>query len=105
MTTLPDCHVPRHYETGLPIFELGQLAITPAAIACLEQAGVSVFQLLARHAAADFGDLCADDIRANLQAITSGARILSSYQVGNEKVYLITEGSRETTTTLLAREY
>ena len=105
MTTLPDCRVPRHFETDCPKFELGQLAITPAAIACLEQAGVSVFQLLARHVAGDFGDLCADDIRANLKAISSGARILSSYQVGNEKVYLITEGSREATTTLLAREY
>lgn len=105
MTTLPDCRVPRHFETGLPKFELGQLAITPGAIACLEHAGVSVFQLLARHVAADFGDLCADDIRANLKAISSGARILSSYQVGNEKIYLITEASRELTTILTAQEY
>ena len=105
MTVLPPTPLPKTYQTRKPKFTLGQLAVTPGAMACLEQAGVSIFELLGRHASGDFGDLCQEDIKANQDAIIYGSRILSSYTVGDEKCYLITESDRSLSTLLLAREY
>jgi len=44
-------------ETTGRLFPLGQVVATPGALEALEEAGVAVGTLLARHAVGDWGDL------------------------------------------------
>ncbi|AXV85778.1 plasmid related protein [Ralstonia solanacearum] len=79
---------------------------TPAAVAVLSAADVSIFKLLNRHARGDWGDLSDEDRQQNDQATTTGQRVLSSYLVGNgQKVWIITEWDRSLTTVLLPDDY
>ena len=87
------------------LFRLGELAITPAAREALDKNSVYAFELLGRHVHGDFGDLCDEDKAANTAAIEAGDRILSSYRVGGDKVWVITEADRSVTTILLPSDY
>lgn len=92
------------------LFALGQTYATPAALALLGTAQVSPADLLAEHQAGIWGDLDADDAKANELAVISGARILSVRKLGAERIYIITEaenddGRRSSTTILLCSEY
>jgi len=93
-----------------PNFVLGQIVGTPGALELLEQHGMSPAQLLSRHAACDWGDLCAEDKQLNDEALSDGSRILSSYELDDAKLWIITEaaddcGHRAATTLLLPDEY
>jgi hypothetical protein len=93
-----------------PLFELGQIVGTPGALEALQVAGVSPASLIQRHVTGDFGDLCEEDKELNLAAIQDGSRILSAYEAGNVRLYVITEatddkGHREATTILRDEEY
>ena len=63
----------------LPL-RLGRLLATPGALARLEAAGVPPVTLVARHQAGDWGDLDAEEQRANDRAVRDGDRVLSDYQ-------------------------
>ena len=84
---------------------LGRVLATPGALELLVQAGGHPFDLLARHATGDWGELCAFDRRQNVAALREGYRVLSSYQVGEQRVWVITEADRSITTILLPEEY
>jgi hypothetical protein len=71
----------------------------------LLEAGGHPFDYLARHAAGDWGDLCAFDRRQNQIALRDGLRVLSSYDVPAGRVGIITEADRSVTTILLPEEY
>ncbi len=71
----------------------------------LAEAGEHPSGYLARHAAGDWGDLCAYDRRENGLALRQGMRVLSSYPVGSKRVWVITEADRSVTTILLPEEY
>ncbi|MFV8601132.1 hypothetical protein [Ralstonia pseudosolanacearum] len=89
-----------------PRLPLGQLVATPAAIAALAEADVSISKLLNRHARGDWGDLSTEDLALNDLAAITGQRVLSSYLLGNgQKVWIITEWDRSVTTTLLPDDY
>ena len=93
-----------------PKFALGQVVGTPGALELLEQHGMSPAQLLSRHVACDWGDLCIEDKQLNDEALSDGSRILSSYKLGNDKLWIITEaandcGQRAATTLLISTEY
>lgn len=88
-----------------PLFGLGQVVATPAAIEFCEVNAVHLLTLVRRHCHGDFGDMDRDDIAANTRAIKSGARVFSSYQVGTKKVWVITEADRSSTCILLPEEY
>lgn len=87
------------------LFPLGKLYATPGAIEHLHRAQVLLLELIGRHVTGDYGNLCQDDMDMNAQAIESGERILSAYQAAGEKIYIITEADRQSTTVLLASEY
>lgn len=88
------------------LFSLGRCVCTPGAIVAITFNGFTPFDFLARHVIGDDGDLDEHDKQANREAIEHGGRILSSYILaGGEKVYVITEASREFTTVLLSSEY
>jgi hypothetical protein len=71
----------------------------------LSEAGEDPFDYLARHAAGDWGDLCAFDRRQNEIALRDGYRVLSSYEVPAGRIWIITEADRSVTTILLPEEY
>lgn len=96
-------------------FELGQLCCTPGAQALMQRYQVSPFQLIARHVAGDWGDLCPEDAQTNEEALQEGSRIFSVYVLPPPlsdgetlvaaKVWVITEADRSVTTILLPEEY
>lgn len=85
-------------------FRCGQLCATPAALDKVGRAGL--IRLLERHLSGDWGDTCKSDARANEEALHSGNRIISWYQVSKElRIMIITEADRSATTILLPEEY
>lgn len=86
-------------------FSLGQVVATPGALALLQAHDVSPADVLARHQAGSWGEVPPQDAQANELAVTAGHRILSSYRVGGERLWVITEGDRSATTLLLPSEY
>ena len=89
-----------------PKFSLGQLLSTPGALELLEETGKNASTYLHRHLSGDWGDLCDEDKEANDQALIDGSRIFSSYEIGKgEKIWVITEADRSSTTILLPSEY
>jgi hypothetical protein len=89
----------------VPLFDLGRVVATPAAIEFCEVNAVDPLTLIRRHCHGDFGEMDSEDIAANTQAIKSGARVFSSYRVGTKKVWVITEADRSSTCVLLPEEY
>ena len=76
---------------------LGRLLATPGALARLAEFGIPAAALLARHMAGDWGDVDADDRRANDRAVRDGDRVLSAHETTAGRVWLITEWNRSTT--------
>lgn len=91
--------------TNSKSFPLGQVVATPGAIAVLEENQESPATLLRRHAACDWGDVCKEDWQLNDEALSEGGRLLSSYLVGNARIWVITEADRSATTLLTPEEY
>jgi hypothetical protein len=98
-----------------PRFELGELCYTPGALDVMQRYQVSPFQLIARHVAGDWGDVCPEDAQTNEEALQEGSRIFSVYvlppplsegeTLAAAKVWIITEADRSVTTILLPEEY
>jgi hypothetical protein len=84
---------------------LGRVVATPGALKLLAEAKEHPFDYPARHATGDWGELCAFDRRQNEIALRDGYRVLSSYDVSAERVWIITEADRSITTILLPEEY
>jgi hypothetical protein len=95
------------------LFPLGNLCITRAALAAIkEEAGVDfpgpwILKLLERHMSGDWGDLDEHDQKENQFAIDKNLRILSAYilPVTEQKIWIISEADRSSTTILLPDEY
>jgi len=93
-------------KVPLPLFPLGTICCTPAALLKLMRFGLHGWQLVERHATGDFGDLDEEDKASNRAAIQDGGRVFSSYEIAPRiKVYVITEADRSATTLLLPSEY
>lgn|GEM_PF-461919 len=96
---------------GKSKFSLGQITATPGALAILAEQYTLPNDLLARHAIGDFGDLDAEDIQRNTEAMQDGSCIFSAYNLAEGvKVWVITEAQddecvRGSTTILLPEEY
>jgi hypothetical protein len=84
---------------------LGRVVVTPGALKLLSEIGAHPFDYLGRHATGDWGELCAFDRRQNEIALREGYRVLSSYDVPQGRVWIITEADRSITTILLPEEY
>ena len=88
-----------------PLFTLGQVVATPGGLDLLNRNSMTAVPFLSRHQCGDFGDLDADDIQESRNAIQDGARIMSSYTLGSERLWVITEADRSVTILLLPSEY
>ena len=87
------------------LFPLGRVVATPAALEILKVSGVSPVELMIRHSTGDWGDVPSEDAKENERSVKHGFRIISSYAVGEERVWIITESDRSSTCLLLPYEY
>ncbi len=58
-----------------PLFSLGRILATPAALALMEKQGVAAITLLSRHQHGDWGDINKDDSAANIAALRNGSPV------------------------------
>lgn len=86
-------------------FPLGRLVATHEALRRLEAASVSPIDVVARHARLEQGSLTNDDHAANQRAAIDGSRVLSAFEYGVLRVWVITEADRSSTCVLLPDEY
>ena len=91
-----------------PLFPLGHVVATPGVGDTFLPEFVQ--QCLQRHLQGDWGDLDAEDKKANDDAVNPdapsyGNRILSVYVKGDEKLWIITEADRSATCVLLPADY
>ncbi|CAA9457182.1 MAG: hypothetical protein AVDCRST_MAG28-2632 [uncultured Rubrobacteraceae bacterium] len=89
------------------LFPLGRLVATPGALALIRRsAGEDLLPaLLERHRSGDWGDVPPEDAHENEFSARHGFRVLSSYRVAGERLWVITEDDRSVTTFLLPEEY
>ncbi len=94
-------------QVGNIQFEIGGIYATPGAITALEEAGEVGLTYLARHHSGDWGDVSEPDKEENELSLKEGFRIVSAYTLPNtgEKIWIITEADRSSTTILLPSEY
>ena len=85
-------------------FRLGRIVATPNALASITQD--DILTAIGRHQAGDWGDVCAEDRKANDEALVQRTRVLSVYHAANGTTFwLITEADRSVTTVLLPEDY
>lgn len=88
------------------LFNLGVIVCTPGAYQLIAINDVAPRDLLMRHLQGDWGCVCEEDKAANFEALRCDARVLSAYKIkDDEKVWIITEADRSSTTILLPSEY
>ena len=85
-------------------FPLGQLVITPSALAILTDQ--DIIASLHRYCSKDWGDVCKEDWKQNDLALEQGNRLLAAYRSADGTPYwIITEWDRSCTTILLPEDY
>lgn len=99
----------------MSLFEMGKI-VTTCGVASKMQNDllfrVGVQQALANHSNGDWGTLCDDDkalndesVKADQEGRTTLDEIFSSYKIGEQEIWIITECDRSATTVLLPEEY
>lgn len=88
-----------------PLFLLGRIVATPGALNALVMAGQDPGEFLEHHQSGDWGNVSPEDAAENRRSVQHGWRILSAYQVGPQRVWIITEADRSNTCLLLPEEY
>lgn len=87
-------------------FPLGRVLATPGAVSTLAESCQDPSDFITRHARGDWGEVSAEDKRANTRALADGTRLLSAYTTAvGDKLWIITEADRSATTLLLPSEY
>lgn len=84
-------------------FPLGELSMTQQIAEDLT--GSQIISLLLWHSQGDWGEVPPEDAQANEWSSENEARIISSYTVNEQSVWVITEADRSVTTVLYSSEY
>lgn len=84
-------------------FRPGRTVATPGALSTFSDHEMGL--ALGRHLSGDWGDIDPEDRGVNEQALIAGERLLSSYNIRDERLWIITEWDRSVTTLLLPEEY
>ncbi len=94
------------YVCSAQPFELGAVVMTQGVKMLLsDNIGANLRIYIMRHQNGDWGDMPIEDKIANDEATKIGARIMSGYQICNQRIWIITEGDRSVTTVLFPFEY
>ena len=102
----PQRALPPPEQRNQPLFSLGQIVATPAVLRHFEFNGIDPLHYLRQHGQGVWGEVPAEDALANDAAVFNGLRILSSYRIAGERVWIITEADpRQYSTLLFPREY
>lgn len=91
-----------------PRVQTGKLAMTASVrdwMRTREHGATDIAQLLARHARGDWGTVDAHDAAINEQGLHEDGRLLSSYEVDDRTVWVITEADRSATTVLFPADH
>lgn len=107
-TTVHKADAPQ--RSAAPTFQVAKVFATPGASALMDKHHIEPLDLLRRHQQGDWCDLDKHDRAANIAALKDGSRLMSSYEIGHQKLWVITEavgddGSRASTCILLPSEY
>jgi len=89
-------------------FSLGMIVVTRGVNDCMvidTSFSLFIWESLKRHANCDWGELSIEDKKENDFSLDKQLRLLSSYQHGGIKIWIITEGDRSVTTILFPEEY
>jgi len=89
-------------------FRLGELLMTRGVndlVSEDEEFARFTWQFLKRHSVGDWGDLSEEDKKENEFSLGKNLRLLSAYERGNYKIWIITEADRSATTILFPEEY
>ena len=89
-------------------FKLGKLMMTRGVHSKIKEDvdfAIGVLDAFERYQRCDWGDLSESDQAENEHALKEGERIFAVYNIGKEKVYIITEHDRSVTTILFPEEY
>ena len=89
-------------------FKLGKLVMTRGVHSKIKEDvdfAVGVLDAFERYQRCDWGDLSVEDTALNEQALKDGERLFAVYNIGDEKLWIITEWDRSVTTLLLPEEY
>lgn len=96
----------RQNEKLKTLFPLGETVMTNGAKEALAESNQLPNEFLAKHQAGDWGLAGKEDGQENDLSVKEGFRILSAYKtVKGEKIWIITEADRSSTTILLPSEY
>jgi hypothetical protein len=88
---------------GKPVLQLGKVAATPRVLEVVSDD--AIVAALHRHRAGDWGELEAEDVLRNNDALTHGGRVLSQYEHEGHDFWIVTEADRSVTTVLLPEDY
>jgi len=112
--TSPVSPVDPSYETRAKRCAPGEAAPSPARFplgqivfhgnATLRLRTEEVLTALRRHGQGDWGDVFPEDAIANHLALEQGGRLFSTYGLGRNRFWVITETDRSLTTVLLAQD-
>jgi len=92
-------------NSSKPLFALGTVYVTQAAMAAMERNKADPPSLLIRHQHGDWGRLPPADVLANNHAVKKGFAVLSSFSIApGVRIWIATDGKRTTTTLLLPHE-
>lgn len=87
-------------------FALGSVFQTPGARDALLAAGQLPAEFLARHECGDWGEVGEEDRAENELSVEERLRLMSVYRLATkDRIWIITEADRSSTTILLPEEY
>lgn len=87
-------------------FPLGETYMTRGAEEALMMAGQTAIEFLRRHMSLEGGELCDEDVQENEVPLREGCRVLSAFRtVRGDKLWIVTDADRSSTTILLPSEY
>ena len=97
--------LPNAKKRNRSLFSLGQIVATAGVHAHLATNGIDPTPYIRLHHCGLWGDVPPEDAKENDLSVLNGFRVLSSYLIAGERVWLITEADRSSTTLLFPSEY
>lgn len=88
-----------------PLFKLGMIVATPGVLEHFDRHEINAQVYIERHQCGDWGNVPPEDAQENDLSVQNGFRVLSSYDIAGERVWIITEADRSSTTLLFPSEY